>query len=132
MKQLYNEKEHEKLHTKVLYKVTFIMPKVIKNIDDTETEFDINLISKTVIIQLARIQYDWIVEKMENSEHGCFFTDKKDDIGLEIPFAEECLTNIFYTDDNDNDGCLLLENREYCVTKITPIPTTAEPINTYL
>jgi len=133
MKQLYEEKEHEKLHTKVLYKVTFIMPNVIKNIrDDTETEFDINMVAKTVIIQLAKIQYNWIVEAMENNEHGCYFTDKKDDIGLLIPFGEECITNIFYTDYNGNDGGLLIENKEYCITSITPIPTTAEPINTYV
>jgi len=127
MKQLYDEKENEKLHTKILYKVTFIMPKIIKNIhDDTETEFDINMVAKTVIIQLAKIQYNWILNAMKNNEHGCFFTDKKDDIGLEIPFAEECITNIFYTDYNGNDGGLLVENKEYCVISITPIPTTAD------
>jgi hypothetical protein len=133
MKQLYEEKEHEKLHTKILYKVTFIMPNIIKNIrDDTETEFDINLVAKTVIIQLAKIQYNWIVEAMENNEHGCYFHDTKDGIGLYIPFGEECITNIFYTDNNGNDCGLLLENREYCITRITPVPTTAEPINTYV
>ena len=132
MKDLYQEKEQEKLHTKILYKVKFIMPKVIKNIDDeTEANFDIKLISKTIIIQLAKIQYNWIVEAMENNEHGCYFTDKKDDIGLHIPFGEECISSIFYTDNNGNDAGLLLENKEYCITRITPVPTTAEPINTY-
>jgi hypothetical protein len=133
MKQLYEEKEHEKLHTKILYKVTFVMPKIIKNIhDDTETEFDINLVAKTVIIQLAKIQYNWIVEAMQNSEHKCYFLDTKDGIGSYIPFAEECISSIFYTDNNGNDAGLLLENKEYCITSITPIPTTAEPIETYV
>jgi hypothetical protein len=133
MKQLYDEKEHEKLHTKVLYKVTFVLAKITKNIrDDTETEFDINLISKTVIIQLARIQYNWIIEAMQNSDHGLHFLETNEVIGLKIPFGEECLTNIFYTDNNGNDGGLLVENKEYCITSITPIPTTAEPINTYV
>ena len=126
MKDLYQEKEHEKLHTKILYKVTFIMPNVIKNIrDDTETEFDINLVAKTVIIQLAKIQYNWIIEAIQNNEHGCYFTDKKDGIGLHIPFGEECITQLCFTDNNSNDEVLLIENKEYCITSITPIPTTA-------
>jgi len=126
MKQMYDEKEQEKLHTKILYKVKFILPKVIKNIDDeTETNFDIKLISKTVIIQLAKIQFDWIIEAMQNNEHGCYFTDKKDGIGLHIPFAEECITQLCFTDNNANDEVLLIENKEYCITSITPIPTTA-------
>jgi hypothetical protein len=126
MKQLYQEKEHEKLHTKILYKVKFIMPKIIKNIDDeTETNFDIKLISKTVIIQLAKIQYNWIIEAMQNNEHGCYFIDTKDGIGLHIPFVEECITQLCFTDNNSNDEVLLLENKEYCITSITPIPTTA-------
>jgi hypothetical protein len=127
MKQLYDEKEHEKLHTKILYKVTFIIPKVIKILgDETTTDFDVKLIAKTIIIQLAKIQYNWIVEAMENNEHGCYFTETKDVIGLHIPFAEECISQLCYTDNNGDDIVLLLENKEYCITSITPIPTTAD------
>jgi len=125
MKHLYEEKEHEKLHTKFLYKVKFIMPNIVKNIDDdTATDFDVKLISKTVIIQLAKIQYDWIIEAMKNSEHGCDFIDTKEVIGLKIPFAEECISQLCFTDNNSDDVVLLLENKEYCITSITPIQTT--------
>jgi hypothetical protein len=126
MKQLYDEKENEKLHTKMLYKVTFIMPKITKNIDDTETEFDIHMKVKTVIIQLAKIQYNWIIEEMQNSDHGLHILETNEVIGLKIPFGEECLTNIFYTDNNDDDGCLLVESKEYCITSIIPVPTSAD------
>jgi hypothetical protein len=121
MKELYQEK----LHTKVFYKVTLIIPNVIKNIsDDTETNFDVKLIAKTIIIQLAKHQYDWIIEAIKNSEHGCYFIDTKDGIGLHIPFAEECINQLCFTDNNSDDVVLLLENKEYCITSITPITTT--------
>ena len=108
------------------------MPNVIKNIDDeTETDFDVKLVAKTVIIQLAKIQYDWITEAIDGSEHGCYFHDTKDGIGLLIPFGEECISQLFYTDNNSDDAVLLLQNEEYCITSITPIPTT-EPMQTYV
>jgi hypothetical protein len=61
---------------------------------------------------------------MENSEHGCYFIDTKDGIGLHIPFAVECITQLCFTDNNSDDVVLLLENKEYCITSITPITTT--------
>ena len=122
MKQLYQEKENEKLHTKILYKVTFIMPNIVKNInDETATDFDVKLIAITVTIKLAKIQYDWITEAIDGSEHGCYFHDTKDGIGLLIPFGEECISKLFYVEENGDDSVLRLENKEYCITSITPV-----------
>jgi hypothetical protein len=87
----------------------------------------VKLVAKTIIIQLAKIQYDWITEAIDGSEHGCYFIDTKDGIGLHIPFAEECISQLCYTDNNSDDVVLLLENKEYCIISIKPIPTT-EPI----
>jgi hypothetical protein len=124
MKQTYKEKENEKLHTKIFYKVNFILTNIVKNInDETATDFDVKLVAKTIIVQLAKIQYDWITEAIDGSEHGCYLKNTAEGIDLMIPFDKECVSKIFYVEDNRDDAVLRLENKEYCIISITLVPT---------
>ena len=117
MKNMYETQQDEKN----MYNVTMVIPKITKNIDeDSIDDFDIHIMSKTIIMQLTKTKYEEI-KSLTERRCKCYPVDTEDGIGLHIPFSDECINELFYNDDNGNDSVLRVANKAYCIINISPV-----------
>ena len=118
MKQMYNQQQNDKN----MYNVTLIIPKITKNIDDESIDdFDIHIMTKTIIMRLTKTKYEEIKSLIDERVCKCFTVDTGDDIGLDIPFSDECINELFYVTENGNDSVLRVANKAYCIINISPV-----------
>jgi hypothetical protein len=117
MKKMYNQQEDEMN----MYNVTMVIPKITKNIDDDSLDdFEIHIMSKTIIMQLTKTKYEEI-KSLTDRRCKCYPVDTEDGIGLHIPFSDECINELFYNDDNGNGCVLRVANKVYCIINISPV-----------
>ena len=119
MKNMYETQQDEKN----MYNVTMVIPTITKNIDDDRImdDFDIHIMSKTIIMQLTKTKYEEIKSLIDQRICKCYTVDTEDDIGLKIPFGDECVNKLFYNDDNGNESVLRVVNKAYCIINISPV-----------
>jgi hypothetical protein len=118
MKNMYETQQDEKN----MYNVTMVIPKITKNIDeDSIDDFDIHIMSKTIIMQLTKTKYEEIKNLIDERICKCYTVDTGDGIGLKIPFSDECINELFYNDDNGNGCVLRVANKAYCIINISPV-----------
>jgi hypothetical protein len=77
--------------------------------------------SKTIIIQLTKTKYEEIKSLIDDRMCKCYTVDIGDNIGLDIPFSDECINELFYVTENGNDSVLRVANKAYCIINISPV-----------